>query len=155
MQTSVNLQEPYSFSIIPIIVLIIIASVLVFVLLFLKKNQKEKSEVKAIPQKNIKNIPAIKSKHLRELEAIEYQYKNNKLELRKAYQLISENVRLFVFEVTDITTQNYSLTEIKKLNIPNLYETIAEYYEPEFSKKPSGDFINSVNKARRIINEWN
>lgn len=154
MQTSVSLQEPYSFSIVPIIVLIIIASALVIVLLFLKKNKNEKSEVKAIPQKNIKNIPAIKNKHLRELEAIEYQYKNNKLELRKAYQLISENVRLFVFEVTDITTQNYSLTEIKKLNIPNLYETIAEYYEPEFSKKPSGDFINSVQKAKEIIQKF-
>lgn len=154
MQTSVSLQEPYSFSIVPIIVLIIIASALVFVLLFLKKNKNEKSEVKAIPQKNIKNIPAIKNKHLRELEAIEYQYKNNKLELRKAYQLISENVRLFVFEVTDITTQNYSLTEIKKVNIPNLYETIAEYYEPEFSKKPSGDFINSVQKAKEIIQKF-
>ena len=155
MQTSVSLQEPYSFSIVPIIVLVIIAAALLFVLLFLKKNKEEQPEVKAIPQRNIKNIPAIKNKHLRELEAIEYQYKSNKLELRKAYQMISENVRLFVFEVTDITTQNYSLMEIKKLNIPNLYETIAEYYEPEFSKKPSGDFINSVNKARRIINEWN
>ena len=155
MQTSVNLQEPYSFSIIPIIVLIIIASVLVFVLLFLKKSKETKVEVKEIPQKNIKNIPVIKSKHLRELAEIEEEYSNRKIELRKAYQLISENIRLFIFEVTDITTQNYSLMEIKKLNIPNLYETIAEYYEPEFSKKPSGDFINSVNKARRIINEWN
>ena len=154
MQTSVSLQEPYSFSIVPIIVLVIIAAVLLFVLLFLKKNKEEQPEVKAIPQKNIKNIPAIKSKHLRELEAIEYQYKSNKLELRKAYQMISENVRLFVFEVTDITTQNYSLMEIKKLNIPNLYETIAEYYEPEFSKKPSGDFINSVNKAKDIIQKF-
>jgi hypothetical protein len=154
MQTSVSLQEPYSFSIVPIIVLIIIASVLVFVLLFLKKNKEAQLEVKAIPQKNIKNIPAIKNKHLRELEAIEYQYKSNKLELRKAYQLISENIRLFVFEVTDITTQNYSLMEIKKLNIPNLYEAIEEYYEPEFSKKPSGDFINSVNKAKEIIQKF-
>lgn len=154
MQTSVSLQEPYSFSIVPIIVLVIIAAALLFVLLFLKKNKEEQPEVKAIPQRNIKNIPAIKNKHLRELETIEYQYKNNKLELRKAYQLISENVRLFVFEVTDITTQNYSLMEIKKLNIPNLYETIAEYYEPEFSKKPSGDFINSVNKAKTIIQKF-
>ncbi len=154
MQTSVSLQEPYSFSIVPIIVLVIIAAALLFVLLFLKKNKEKQPEIKAIPQRNIKNIPAIKNKHLRELEVIEYQYKNNKLELRKAYQLISENVRLFVFEVTDITTQNYSLMEIKKLNIPNLYETIAEYYEPEFSKKPSGDFINSVNKAKNIIQKF-
>ena len=77
------------------------------------------------------------------------------INLREAYQLISESIRMFIFEVTDITTQNYSLIEIKKLNIPKLYELIEEYYEPEFSSKPSGDFEAAINKARRIIREWN
>ena len=154
MQTSVSLQEPYEFSIIPIIVLMIIICSLVFVLFFLKKNKEIETEVQEVPQKKIKNIPAIKSKHIQQLNEIEHKYKNSMIELRQAYQAISENVRLFIFEVTDITTQNYSLMEIKKLNIPNLYETIAEYYEPEFSKKPSGDFINSVNKSKDIIKKF-
>ena len=61
---------------------------------------------------------------------------------------------MFVFEITDITTQNYSLSEIKKLNIPILYDLIEEYYEPEFASKPKGDFEKSIIKARRVINEW-
>lgn len=64
-------------------------------------------------------------------------------------------MRMFVFEVTDIKIQNYSLKEIKKTNIPNLYELIEEYYEPEFASKSVGDFGISIEKARRVIEKWN
>ena len=97
----------------------------------------------------------IKGKYLNQLDTIEYRYTNNMIELREAYQLISEAIRLFVFEITDITTQNYSLAEIKKLNIPILYELIKEYYEPEFASKSVGNFEASINKARGVINKWN
>ena len=159
MQTSINLQEPFTYSIIPLIIIIVLVILETCYLISLRKKNKkiikEQEEVKAIPEKNIKNIPVIKEKYLNQLDTIEYKYTNNMIELRKAYQLISEAVRLFVFEITDITTQNYSLMEIKKLNIPTLYELIKEYYEPEFASKSTGDFGNSINKARRVINEWN
>ena len=80
---------------------------------------------------------------------------DKKINLRTAYQKISEIIRLFVFEMTDITTQNYSLREIKKLNIPILYQLIEEYYEPEFTSKPVGDFEEAIKKARGVIKEWN
>ena len=159
MQTSINLQEPFAYSIIPVIITICLTLIETYYLIYTKK-KKEKNriyeeKVKAIPEKNIKNIPVIKEKYLNQLNTIEYRYTNNMIELRKAYQMISETIRLFVFEVTDITTQNYSLAEIKKLNIPILYELIEEFYEPEFASKSLGDFNSSINKARRIINEWN
>lgn len=157
MQTSINLQEPFTYSIIPLIIVIILMVIETCYFIYLKIINKEtkQEEVKVIPEKNIKNIPVIKEKYSNQLTTIEYKYKNNMIELRKAYQLISETIRLFIFEVTDITTQNYSLMEIKKLNIPDLYNLIEEYYEPEFASKSIGDFDNSINKARRIINEWN
>ncbi len=159
MQTSINLQEPFAYSIIPVIVTICLTLIETHYLIYSRK-KKEKDRVdeiivKAIPEKNIKNIPVIKGKYLNQLDIIEYRYTNNMIELRKAYQMISENIRLFVFEITDITTQNYSLAEIKKLDIPILYELIKEYYEPEFASKSVGDFEASINKARRVINEWN
>lgn len=159
MQTSINLQQPFSYSIIPLIIAICLVVLITYYLIYLKvkqkKNKLEKNKITEIPERNIKNVPVIKNKYLNQLDTIEYKYENQMIDLRKAYQLISEAIRLFVFEITDITTQNYSLTEIKKLNIPDLYELIKEYYEPEFSSKSIGDFDSSINKARRVINEWN
>lgn len=158
MRTTINLQEPFTYSFIPLIItFLLIIGFTIYIILSkkAKDNVKGKMEqVKVIPEKNIKNIPVIKNKYLQQLNDIEDKYTNKKIELRKAYQLISEAIRLFVFEVTDITTQNYSLTEIKKINIPVLYELIEEYYEPEFASKTIGDFNSSINKARRVINEW-
>ena len=159
MQISIDLQEPFTYSIIPLIIVIGLVLLESYYFIYLRnKNKKikiEEKNAKKIPEKNIKNIPVIKNKYLNQLDLIENKYINNKIELRKAYQMISEAIRLFVFEITDITTQNYSLTEIKKLNIPNIYELIKEYYEPEFASKSIGDFNGSINKARRVINEWN
>lgn len=158
MRTTINLQEPFTYSFIPLIVtFLLIIGFTIYIILSKKAKDNIKGkmeEVKVIPERNIKNIPVIKNKYLQQLNDIEYKYTNKKIELRKAYQLISEAIRLFVFEVTDITTQNYSLTEIKKINIPVLYELIEEYYEPEFASKTIGDFNSSINKARRVINEW-
>ncbi len=157
MQTSVNLQGPFTYSIILLIFVmaLVIAGGCYLIISKKPKQKPEKQEVKEIPEKNIKDIPVIKNKYLNALDTIEYKYTNNMIELRKAYQLISEAIRLFVFDVTDITTQNYSLSEIKKLDIPVLHELIEEYYEPEFASKSIGDFNSSINKARRVINEWN
>ncbi len=153
MQTSVNLQETFNYSLLPLIVIIILA--ILFFYLSRRNKKKEVVEgVKVIPEKNIKNIPVIKGKYLDQLESIEYKYSNNAISIREAYQAISQTVRMFVFEITDITTQNYSLAEIKKLNIPHIYELIEEYYEPEFASKSEGDFASSVNKARGVINKW-
>ena len=158
MQTTINLQEPFTYSLIPLIITTVFIIGLTIYLICSKKTKNEdivkKDNVKTIPERNKKDIPVIKNKYIQQLDEIEDRYNKKKIELRKAYQLISESIRLFVFEVTNITTQNYSLAEIKKLNIPELYELIEEYYEPEFASKTVGDFVSSINKARRVINEW-
>lgn len=158
MQTLVSLQGPFTYSIVALIIFIVLTIIITVYLILTKEQKKVKAineeKVKAVPEKNIKNIPIIKTKYLEKLNSIEYKYNNKKISLRKAYQLISEAVRMFVFEVTDITTQNYSLTEIKKLNIPHLYELIKEYYEPEFADKSVGDFNDAINKARSVISKW-
>lgn len=159
MQTTIKLQEPFTYSIIPLIITICFVLAMTFYLIYLnikkKKVRVEDDHLKVIPEKNIKNVLVIKDKYLEQLNSIEYKYTNNMIDLRKAYQLISESIRMFVFEITDITTQNYSLKEIKKLNIPDLYELIEEYYEPEFASRSVGDFGVSIEKARRVVKEWN
>lgn len=158
MQTSIKLQEPFTYSVIFVVIItgfvLAMTAYLIYINIIKKKVKVEKNNLKVIPEKNIKNVPVIKNKYLEQLNSIEYKYTNNMIDLRKTYQLISESIRMFVFEITDITTQNYSLNEIKRLNIPNLYDLIKEYYEPEFASKSVGDFEVSIEKSRRIIKEW-
>jgi len=159
MQTSISLQDLYGYSVVPLLILFIVFSVMTGYIIFQKNNKEKaknhKKEPPSIPEKNIKNIPAIKNKYIEKINEIDNKYKNGKISLRKAYQEISEAVRFFIFEVTDISTQNFSLSEIKNVNVPGLYDLIEEYYEPEFASKTNGDFDNAISKARRIINEWN
>lgn len=158
MQTTVKLQELFSYSIIPIIVVIIpIIGIITYLILTRKSKNVESVRNEPITnskKQNFRNIGEIKNQYLQQLNIVENNYKNNKIELRQAYQKISGIIRLFIYEVTDIKTQNYSLSEIKKLNIPQLYDLIEEFYEPEFASKSEGDFNLSINKARRVIVEW-
>ena len=159
MKTSVNLQEPFTYSVIPLVIVIVLIIGFTIYLIITRKvktqKKQEKSRAKKIPERNIKDIKQIKERYLKQLDTIESEYNNQKIELRQAYMLISEAVRMFVFEATDIKTQNYSLNEIKKMNLPVLYDLIKEYYEPEFAFKPVGDFSSSINKARSVILKWN
>ena len=51
--------------------------------------------------------------------------------------------------------QNYTLKEIKKLNMPKLYNLIKEYYIPEFANISSGNAEKSIAQAREVIRKWN
>lgn len=72
-----------------------------------------------------------------------------------AYQNLSKVIRNFVFEATHIKVQNYTLDDIRKLNMPILYELISEYYNPEFANISNGNFIYSIEKARGVVERWN
>lgn len=151
MQLSVKLQEPFSYSILPIIILIII--IVIFSICFFKKmnKKKEKPKIKEIDKIDI-NI--IKQKYIMKLEELKNDLEKSKLSIRQAYQNLSELVRYFVYEVTDIEVQNYTLKEIKKLNMPVLYNLIKEYYSPEFANISLGNVKESIERAEEVIKKW-
>lgn len=156
MQTSVNLQPPFSYSIYPII-LICLCIILFTIYLLIKRNKQKKRVEDKIKVEEIKNVDIneIKRKYLEELDVIESQLNTNMIHIRIAYQDISRVIRHFVYEVTNIHVQNYSLKEIKDLDMPMLYELMQEYYVPEFSKYSYGNVKDSLQKTRKVIEKWN
>lgn len=155
MQTSVNLQPPFSYSIYPII-LICLCMILFTIYLLIKRNKQKKRVEDKIKVEEIKNVDIneIKRKYLEELDVIESQLNTNMIHIRIAYQDISRVIRHFVYEVTNIHVQNYSLKEIKDLDMPMLYELMQEYYVPEFSKYSYGNVKDSLQKTRKVIEKW-
>lgn len=155
MQTSVNLQPPFSYSI-KYMVFIFIITIILTVIIYIKQKKKvpEKVEIEVNDTKK-KNIKAIKIKYLKKLDIVEKKLDRNEITLRRAYQHLSGIIRYFVYTVTGIKVQNCTLEDIKKLKMPMLTELISEYYRPEFAEKSVGDVKASIEKTRKVIKRWN
>lgn len=151
MQTSVNLQDPFSYAIYPVFFIIIILLVYIIVLFCKHKN---KVKVKSISKKQVVDIERIKPRYIKKLDDVEYKLDSKKISIRTAYQSTSKIIRNFVHEVSGIKVQNYTLEEIKDLNMPVLYELVKEYYTPEFAEQSSGNIKNSIEKTRKVIEKW-
>ena len=150
MQLDTSLYGPFYYAIYPLIIVILL--IIITIIVFLCFNLKKKSKKNAIPIVVIpKDIYSIKQKYLMELDHLS---KNNTISKRKVFNILSNIMRRFVLEVTNIDVLKYSLEEIKVLNIPSLTSLVAEYYEPEFSEKSNGDPIASINRTKEVIQKW-
>jgi hypothetical protein len=102
----------------------------------------------------IKDIIKIKKKYLYQIDTLSNELNSNKIKSRTAYNKLSVLIRSFIKEATDIDLLKSTLSEIKKKDTGVLYELIKEYYEPEFSPNNKGDINSSINKTRKVIEEW-
>ena len=158
MKTSITLQEPFSYSMIPMIVVgILVALYGIYLIVSILQKQPKKKIATAVPKKIISpaDIRTIKSKYLAELENIKQALWTQQISTRDAYQKMSLCIRHFVYEVTGIQVQNYTLEDIKGLHMPGLEALIAEYYAPEFAMTSMSDSTSSIERTKRVIELWN
>ena len=158
MKTSITLQEPFSYSMIPMIVVgILVALYGIYLIISILQKQPKKKTATPVPKKTISpaDIRTIKSNYLAELENIKQALWTQQISTRDAYQKMSLCIRHFVYEVTGIQVQNYTLEDIKGLHMPGLEELIAEYYAPEFAMTSMSDSSASIERTKRVIELWN
>lgn len=158
MNTTVSLQKSFSYALLPVIILGVMAILgIVFLIIIpvLKKKHLEKKSKLHIKKVRPVNVEKLKAKYIAELEKIQSDFSSDKISTRHAYHRISACVRGFVHGVTGIRVQNATLADIKTLNMPLLETLIEEYYEPEFASKSEGDVNSSITKTKRVIEEWN
>lgn len=159
MKTTVELQEPFSYAVWPIIVIgVILAGYLLY--LIIRKSMrsgkhKNAAEKRVVKQHTPADIKKIKANYIRELEQIKSDLCSNQLTTREAYQRMSMCIRRFVYDVTGIKVQNYTLEDIRKLNLTVLEELVMEYYTPEFAAESIGNTMESIEKTKRAIEKWN
>ena len=154
MHSKVNLEEQFSYNSIGIILFNILLLCLITYIVY-KIIEKEKTIKKEVPDfKTTRDIIRIKNNYLNQINILYAELNSNHIKSRTAYNRLSILIRKFVKEVTGIDLLKCSLSEIKKKDTGILYELIKEYYEPEFSKNNKGDIISSINKTRKVIEEW-
>ena len=157
MKTSVELQGPFSYLIIWVILALLFIVATVFFQVFFRKKlgdriKKEKQiRIKKIAETTLEGL---KRKYIGELTCIEMDLRNQNITVRQAYQKMSLCIRMFVFDVTGIKVQRYSLSEIRRVNIPQLTQLVREYYEPEFALESRMDVMSSLGRTRGVIESW-
>ena len=151
MSTSIDLQDMFSYSLLPIIILIIIIFILVLILILIRRKPKPVSKLNIVKPTNINDI---KNRYLQEINNLLLLVNENKITNRSAYQKLSKLIRNFVYEVTGLKVQYYTLSEIKTLRMPILSTLVEEYYHPEFAKESACDITSSITKTREVVAKW-
>lgn len=158
MKTSVTLQEPFSYSLLPIVILSVLVlsyGIYLFCSHFYKNKKKKAEQNPEHKPISRKELALTKQTYLTELENIRQAAYRGQITTRETYQNMSICIRQFVYKVTGIKVQNYTLFDIRKLHMPHLESLIAEFYHPEFASISQGDSDTAYEKAKRIIELWN
>jgi|UniRef100_I5ARN8 hypothetical protein len=159
MKISVELQDPFHFPVYWLLIGLVaaICGVALFVYAFRlrKKMEEERAHELRIRKPAPGAMVLIRKKYLRQLAKVQKEYSESKIDYREAYRKMSKIFRMFVYEVTGIEVQNYTLMEIKKLRIRSLTQLVSHYYKPEFSVQSKADVNKSLEKTRKVIETWN
>lgn len=157
MRTNVGVQNPTSYAIWPMILMgvIIVGIILGLIIHYLvKKFKKPKKPKPVVVKPPVVNVTSLKSKYIKMLDDLSNDFVQEKVTLRIGFQRMSSIIRNFVFEATGIKVQNYTLDEIRSIGLPKLDELVTEYYNPEFAKMSEGDFVESMLKTKKVIEQW-
>ena len=149
MQIKTELNDMFSYSLFPVIILFVITVIFLLYLIIIKYNKKYN-----IITPNKKKLLNIKNNYLNNLDILLNDYSNNIISKREAYHRLSLSIRNFIYETTNIKVQYFTLEDIKSIDIPILYDLVSEYYNPEFSRKSEGNFYDSIERTRMVISRW-
>lgn len=156
MSTKIQLQEMFSYSKLPIIIIgsLVVLYILVLVAQLVIKKMRIANARKTPKVKEI-NIPKAQERYLKKLEFLRERFVNGEVNIRGAYQEMSVIIRDFIYASTGRTVMSYTLEDVKKAGMPALQALMEEYYTPEFAKHSDGDVIASIDKTKRAIETWN
>lgn len=162
MATKIKLQEPFSYSLVFLIVLIALILLPVIIYLTLRVVEYVKSRQRSVVKKTdeekiiIYDLEICRKEYSAKIDMIAANYSMGKLPSRKAYIELSAAVREFVTKVTGVKASNFSLNEIRANCKPDLYILIEKFYQPEFAKDEANEgFDRAINEARRVVLGWN
>ncbi|MBR5973800.1 MAG: hypothetical protein IK020_01290 [Clostridiales bacterium] len=160
MPTSVELQDPFSYSFLPVVIMIavILASIVILVAIILVHKKMKAPMKQKVPKPVVfkpKSREETKRDYLEKINVIEKKYQAGQMDVRAAHQELSAVVRMFVHDMTGINAQNFSLSELKSNNVHQISNLIEEFYAPEFAERSDKETTASIRDAREVINTWN
>lgn len=161
METTITLQEPFSYSLWPIMILLVILFFSMIIFMAISVNRKNKQNATKSRSKAKEIIPEtptleqVKQQYMSALTDLKQQYMDENVSERICYQKLSSMLRQFVSSVSGNDITNMTLTEIRHQGLKQVEQLISEYYEPEFSREAKSDIAGAIERTKKVIEEWN
>lgn len=161
METTITLQEPFSYSLWPIMILLVILffSMIIFMAISVNRKNKHKDTNSRRKAKEIihetPTLEQVKQQYMSALTDLKQQYMDETVSERICYQKLSSMLRQFVSSVSGNDITNMTLTEIRHQGLKQVEQLISEYYEPEFSREAKSDIEGAIERTKKVIEEWN
>ena len=152
MKFDVELASPFHYASAYAIIASLLLAVCVGGLIWVFWRRKEKNETKLETKPAKMDLNLVKRQYLMRLN--ELVGRMSKMDSRECYKELSFLMRSFVFDATGVKVTKFVLHEINRNEFPELYDMIAEFYEPEFSQDERGDLTLAIDKVRRGIESW-
>ena len=153
---TVELREPHSFKTIWLGlagILFVIALALAAFTIWKIKQERDALKGIQVKKMTLAELNALKARYLRECSQLEKTLQDTG-DIRGVYQRLSEISRMFVSEATGLQVQNCTLSQIRKMKLPELRNMVEEYYDPEFAVRSTGDVEGALAKTERMISRW-
>ena len=153
---TVDLREPHSFMTIWLglaCALFVIALALAAFTIWKMKQERDALKGMQVKNMTLAELNALKERYLQECSKLEETLHETN-DIRMVYQRLSEISRMFVSEATGLKVQNCTLSQIRKMKLPQLREMVEEYYDPEFAVRSTGDVEGALAKTERMITRW-
>lgn len=93
--------------------------------------------------KYLNSTHGIKRKYLRKIKKLN----------TNSYNDLTNLIKAFVSEISNINLNNYTLNDIKSIN-NDLSQIIEACYKKEFSRNKRKDFSKLINKTKELIKTW-
>lgn len=160
MQTNVELQDPFSYSLLLTAVLIALVLIPIIIMIINKiihfKPKKRIKKPKPVPPPPKPDKNTVKRIALGRINELNNSYDAGNVTDREAYIKLSQIVRDFVNQIEGNNAINLTLEEIRALKLPQLEALIEQFYQPEFSYDQSNnDIMRAFSDARTVVSKWN
>lgn len=158
MDSSISLQPGFGYGLAPVVVLAIFL-ISTLVVTIVKKNRKN-DPFDILPPIHPPvfaklNRDETKMLYISRLDKLEKQLMDGEITPRACFQNLSLIFRKFIKEYTGREVTNKTLTDLKKMDMPDMVVLIEQYYEPEFGENPTADARDAIESTKRIIRRWN
>jgi hypothetical protein len=138
---------------------LIALAIILPVLFFLLSGRKQPAPEEPVEEEKPawtppRTLNIVKGEYLRKLDDLESKVNSGSISMREGYQRLSNMTRAFVYEVTGIHVQDYTITEIRRLDMPILTDLMNEYYRFEFSEHTPSSISDSIERTKGMIARW-